>query len=315
MVALNESISASGPRRPSRCYRVTASYPQGGNGVAAGTVQYTYYDSQWQAIETRTNGTAASNVTSQTVWSAAYINAPILQDTYNAGVIQPNSRLYFTQDANWDTTAVVGYNATTGTWQVVQRYVYSPYGTITILNADWSATPTGTAPIVNNLYQGMTLDPVTGLYYERARWYSPSLGTWISQDPLSYINGANTYQFVMSNPVGGVDPSGRVTGKDVLTWMTATYHEVPGGGEWVDAAGIISRTLRPWIYKTAQNRAIHDMDRCPAKGTKDDPYYHGLMNMAQGQPLTTTEHDALQRRLNTAYPFWDVFWMHVFDLF
>ena len=171
-------------------------------------MQYTYYDSQWQAIETRTNGTAASNVTSQTVWSAAYINAPILQDTYNAGVIQPNSRLYFTQDANWDTTAVVGYNATTGTWQVVQRYVYSPYGTITILNADWSATPTGTAPIVNNLYQGMTLDPVTGLYYERARWYSPSLGVWVSQDPAGYINGANTYQFVMSNPAGRADAEG-----------------------------------------------------------------------------------------------------------
>jgi hypothetical protein len=127
------------------------------------------------------------------------------------------------------------------------------------------------------------------------------------------INGTNTYQFVMINPVGRVDPSGHVTGKDVLTWMTATYHEVPGGGEWVDAAGIISRTHRPWIYKTAQNPAIHDMDRCPAKGTKNDPYYHGLMNMAQGQPLTTAEHDALQRWLNTVYPFWDVFWMHVFN--
>jgi YD repeat-containing protein len=33
-------------------YRVTESYPQGGNGVAAGTVNYIYYDSQWQAIET-----------------------------------------------------------------------------------------------------------------------------------------------------------------------------------------------------------------------------------------------------------------------
>ncbi len=51
-------------------------------------------------------------------------------------------------------------------------------------------------------------DPVTGLYYERARWYSPSLGTWISQDPLQYINGANTYQFVGGDPVGRVDPWG-----------------------------------------------------------------------------------------------------------
>ena len=75
-------------------------------------------------------------------------------------------------------------------------------------DADWSTPPAGTNPVVNNLYQGMALDPVTGLYNERARWYSPSLGTWISQDPLQYINGANTYQFVGSGPVGAVDPLG-----------------------------------------------------------------------------------------------------------
>ena len=62
--------------------------------------------------------------------------------------------------------------------------------------------------MVNNLYQGMPLDPATGLYYERARWYSPSLGVWTSQDPAGYINGANTYQFVRSDPEGAADPSG-----------------------------------------------------------------------------------------------------------
>ena len=65
-----------------------------------------------------------------------------------------------------------------------------------------------TQPLVNNLYQGMTLDAVTGLYYERFRNYSPTLGRWISQDPLGYINGANTYQFVNSSPVGNVDAQG-----------------------------------------------------------------------------------------------------------
>ena len=72
----------------------------------------------------------------------------------------------------------------------------------------WS--PAGAQPLVQNLYHGMLQDPVTGLYYERARWYSPSLGTWISQDPAGYVNGANTYQFVMSNPVGATDPGGDV---------------------------------------------------------------------------------------------------------
>ena len=241
MVTLSESISGLGPRRTSRGHRVTATYPQGGTGIPAGTTNYIYYDSQWQAIETRSGGTANSNVTSQTVWSAAYpgaaahmrpaaatgfrgiesdgvlgsdphplnINAPVLQDTYSAGVIQPNSRLYFVQDANWNTTAVIGYDSTTQTWNVVQRYVYSPYGNLIVLSPDFTTAPSGTVPMVNKLYQGMALDPVTGLYYERARWYSASLGTWISQDPAGYINGADTYQFVGSDPVRSVDPWGR----------------------------------------------------------------------------------------------------------
>ena len=192
-----------------RGYAISVTYPQGANGLPAGTTNYIYYDSQWQVLEVRTGGTAASNVTEQMVWSAAYINAAVLQDSYYNGVPQANQRLYFLQDANWNTTSVVGYDSTTGTWNVVQRYVYSPYGNITVLNADWSTPPAGTSPIVNNLYQGMSLDPVTGLYNERARWYSPSLGTWISQDPLQYINGANTYQFVMGNPVASVDPTGK----------------------------------------------------------------------------------------------------------
>ena len=37
---------------------------------------------------------------------------------------------------------------------------------------------------------------------------APSLGRWMGQDPAQYINGANTYQFANSSPVGTVDASG-----------------------------------------------------------------------------------------------------------
>ena len=127
-------------------------------------------------------------------------------------------------------------NSTTGTWGVTQRYVYSPYGTITVLNADWSTLPTGTQPLVNNLYQvpmAIGMDSVTGHYYARNRNYSPSLGTVsrqepksrlsagaapreINQDPAGYIDGANTYQFVMGNPVGKVDPWGLAVGHHII---------------------------------------------------------------------------------------------------
>ena len=83
-----------------------------------------------------------------------------------------------------------------------------PTGDTTILNADFSTPPAGTQPISDYLYQGMTLDAVTGLYYERNRNYSPSLAVWTSQDPAGYVNGANTYQFIESNPVDETDAAG-----------------------------------------------------------------------------------------------------------
>ena len=48
----------------------------------------------------------------------------------------------------------------------------------------------------------------TGLSYNRN--YSPSLAAWTSQDPAGFINGADTYQFVLSSPVGNVDATGLV---------------------------------------------------------------------------------------------------------
>ncbi len=79
------------------------------------------------------------------------------------------------------------------------------------------------SPQANNLFQGMSQDLVTGLYDERARWYSPSLGTWISQDPAGYINGADTYQFLTGSPLGETDPSGFTGGAlgSYIYWQTA----------------------------------------------------------------------------------------------
>jgi hypothetical protein len=38
--------------------------------------------------------------------------------------------------------------------------------------------------------------------------YSPTLGRWMQMDPAGYVDGANIYEFVKSNPIVGVDPSG-----------------------------------------------------------------------------------------------------------
>ena len=77
--------------------------------------------------------------------------------------------------------------------------------------------------------RSMSAGPAAGLCCERARWYSSNLGTWISQDPLQYINGANTYQFVMGNPVGAVYPWG-------LFYGSISGPLPVGKGHWVRVA-------------------------------------------------------------------------------
>jgi RHS repeat-associated protein len=132
-----------------------------------------------------------------------------------------------------------------------------PAGDTTILNADFSTPASGTQPLVNNLYQAMTLDAVTGLYYERNRNYSPSLGTWISQDPAGYINGANTYQFVASNPVGKVDAAG-LAGAIPRTptmggesgYPSAASQAFAGWGKWLE--GLLAAAFSKAAEQTGQ---------------------------------------------------------------
>jgi RHS repeat-associated protein len=63
-------------------------------------------------------------------------------------------------------------------------------------------------------FTGRDWDPETALYYYRARYYDPSKGRFISEDPLSTLsrptNELNAYAYVASNPVNLSDPFGQL---------------------------------------------------------------------------------------------------------
>jgi len=61
------------------------------------------------------------------------------------------------------------------------------------------------------LYTGRELDTLTGLQYNRNRWYDPALGRWISEDPIGFWGGDyNLGRYVENGPPNGIDATGRL---------------------------------------------------------------------------------------------------------
>jgi YD repeat-containing protein len=133
-----------------------------------------YYSNRWKVIEERQSGT----VTDQYVWSRAYTDCLVLRDdnssTTGGGVGTVGRRLYAQQDANWNTTALVDAGG-----NVQERFVYDPYGNVTVLNASGTATTTD-GYNWNYFQQGGRLDLATSLYLFRHRDYSSSSGVHIT---------------------------------------------------------------------------------------------------------------------------------------
>jgi RHS repeat-associated protein len=91
-------------------------------------------------------------------------------------------------------------------------------------------------------YTGRDSDTFTGLQYNRARWYDPVTGRFISQDPIGFEAGdANLYRYVGNGPMNATDPSGlmpnqrdAITLDELVRWAellenkhpNATPHEI-----------------------------------------------------------------------------------------
>ncbi len=69
--------------------------------------------------------------------------------------------------------------------------------------------PSGSAT-VNLRMPGQYYDSESGLFYNWNRYYNPSLGRYISSDPIGLEGGLNTFNYAGVSPLMYVDPEGRL---------------------------------------------------------------------------------------------------------
>ncbi|HXZ29068.1 MAG TPA: RHS repeat-associated core domain-containing protein [Terriglobales bacterium] len=82
---------------------------------------------------------------------------------------------------------------------LVASYTYDAFGNLA------ASTGTLTNPF---RYTGREFDAETGLYYYRARYYDPSMGRFIGEDPTRFREANNFYTYVLNNPTVFSDPTG-----------------------------------------------------------------------------------------------------------
>ena len=99
-----------------------------------------------------------------------------------------------TSSIPWDRS--IGLTDTTG--NLVEAYRYNAYG-----------QPLQVSTVGNPyMFTGRRFDSETGLYYYRARYYSPQLRRFIEPDPIGFEGGMNLYAYVGNDPVNLIDPYG-----------------------------------------------------------------------------------------------------------
>ena len=255
------------------------------------TYVHYYYNSAWQILETRQSDTPSAPPETlqpkhQYVWSQRYIDAGVLRDEdTGANGLCDDQRLYYLNDANFNVTALLD---TSG--DAVERYVFSPYGVVTIYDATWTNTRSASSYGNVTLYTGRELDCETGLYSFRNRYYGAELGRFVSRDPRGYeARDVNLQRYVENSPTGWTDPHGGIRTKHteghwagVQFWVVLEYDcdslpaVVEGGTEGVghDFSALFWGWTVTWTSHSIPS--LVTFTRCTTAG-RDQKRYVGVV--------------------------------------
>jgi RHS repeat-associated protein len=124
--------------------------------------------------------------------------AAVTKRFFGLGVEEGANKYFYTLD---HLTSVREMTDSTGALRA--RYDYDPYGRVTKVIGDKDAFFT---------FTGHQRHSASGLILAPYRAYDTTLGQWLSEDPLGYVDGLNLYAYVLADPIGNKDALGLQSG-------------------------------------------------------------------------------------------------------
>ena len=189
------------------------------NGV---TTQYQYNYRELRVSKTTTansdvaihyhydaNGLLIAESDGNGVWLKEYVyfnGQLIAMVDFDNGIAQP---VYAVHTDHLGTPTQI----TNTTGALVWQASFSPFGLATINNdVDGDLVDGKSTPVELNIrFPGQYYDVETGLHYNWHRYYDPSVGRYITSDPLGLAAGISTYGYVGGNPISSFDPDGLIS--------------------------------------------------------------------------------------------------------
>ena len=157
---------------------------------------HTYLCDQWNVVCERVTD-AASQTTTHSIYTWGLDLSNTLQGAGGVGGLlaahTPDGDWFYCYDGNGNITTLVS----TSDGSIQAQYDYSPFG-LTVSQSGPAAE--------QNLYRFSTkpLDE-TQLYYYGFRYYNPTLGRWMSRDPIGEKEWCTIYGYLGNSVVGRFD--------------------------------------------------------------------------------------------------------------
>ncbi len=186
---------------------------------------------------------------------------------YGAGLLAmvtaatPNQVFCYHFNPTGSTIAITNQNGV-----MVNKYAYDPFGNI--LGKEESIPQ----PFKFIGQFGVMYEYDLGFYYMKARYYSPSLGRFISEDPIGFAGGdVNLCAYVGNNPINQIDPFGLIPPKDI-----------PPNVDMLENINKAQDMSSFQFYQSVKIGGIWDYKTLGSKYQDFGNYHFGAVGMANG---------------------------------